>query len=328
MTIDDYGLEIIRKASIETTGGLSKYSIQQSNAFDGFISLTETVSSVLTYYGIAPYGSATSDSTWRLWRKTLVGNLERIDYANGGTFDQVWDNRTSSFDAVAFFNNTSLLFDGVNDNLNGGDIFQFDIANQMSLSLWVKPDNLSARRCLYSKATDDANVYGWGLYHTNTGAILIQVRTASTIRNHTSTATLTAGVWNHLVLTYNGGSNMNGIRLYFDSVVDTTPASATLAGTVLYGQDALFGQRGTSFNYSGYMDEISGWSKALSQAEVDSVYNSGSPNDLSGLSFAGDLQNWYRCGDGDSYPLVLDNAGTDNLTMSGMSSASFKAEVP
>ena len=328
MVIDDYGLEIIRKSAIDTTGGLSKYSIQQSDAFGGYTQLTETVSSVLTYYGIAPYGSATSDAVWRVGRKTVAGGIEKTEWANNGTFDQVWDNRGSIFTAVSFFNANSLFFDGVSDYLNGGDIFQFDIANQMALSLWIKPDNVSAQRCLFSKSTNDANAYGWGLYHTDTGAILLQVRTASTLRNHTSTATLTAGAWNHLLLTYDGSSNMDGVRLYFDSVVDTVPTSASLSGTVLYNQDVYFGRRDSSFYYSGYMDEISGWNKSLTQAEVNSVYNSGSPNDLSGLSFSGDLLNWYRMGDGDSYPLVLDNAGSDNLTMQNMSSSNFVGDTP
>ena len=60
--------------------------------------------------------------------------------------------------------------------------------------------------------------------------------------------------------------------------------------------------------YGGNLDEVSIWSKALSAAEVASLYNGGTPTNLSGRPY---LQNWWRMGDPQgpaAYPTILDVA--------------------
>jgi hypothetical protein len=129
-------------------------------------------------------------------------------------------------------------------------------------------------------------------------------------------------------MTYNGNQNMNGVRVYVNNVLDTTPGSAAVSNSILSGQDAMLGARNTGFFYSGYMDEVGIWNKALSAAEVSAIYNSGAPNDIRLLASAGNLQNYYRMGDGDSYPTILDNQGTDNGNMVNMSASNFVTNVP
>lgn len=49
----------------------------------------------ITYQGFTTPGSATSAALWMIRRITIVGALTTIEHANGGTFDQVWDDRAS-----------------------------------------------------------------------------------------------------------------------------------------------------------------------------------------------------------------------------------------
>lgn len=294
----------------------------------GLKSIRETVNSTLTYVGYAKNSALTSEAVWRIGQILTIGSTVTTQYADSGNFTQVWDDRNTLFPSATFFNSLSVNFDGVNDYLDGGDVFAYDNATAWSLSMWVRPQNVSAQRCLYSKVTNDANVFGWGLYHTATGAILLQMRASGQLPSHTSTATLSALTWTHLVMTYNGSQNINGCRLYFDSVVDTTPSSGVVTNTLLYSRPAEFGRRNSGFYFSGHMDEISVWDKALSSTEVAAIYNSGSPQDVSTLSFASNLVSHYRCGDIDAHPTILDAAGSNDLTMVNMSASNFQAVVP
>jgi hypothetical protein len=79
---------------------------------------------------------------------------------------------------------------------------------------------------------------------------------------------------------------------------------------------------GTSF-YDGNVDEVAFWDSDQS-LNLNSVYNSGVPNDISSLS----PLLWYRMGDSDVYPTISDNAGSNDATMQNMSSSNFVADVP
>lgn len=289
----------------------------------------DEASSVFSYLGIADDGSATSTASWKIARVFRQGNTYTIQYAEGGNYDQIWDNRTTLFPTGALANVYSINFDGVNDKVDFGNNYGFEHSQAFSISMWVKPNNIAATRNLFSKASDDANVYGYNLRHDIiTGALFLQMRTPSTQRSHTFTTALTAGVWQHVVLTYAGGSNINGAMVYRNAVVGDTPASGSLSGTFSNSASFVVGARNSSFNFSGRIDEVSVWNKALSQTEVDEIYNLGQPNDLSIHTAYANLLSWWRMGDSDTYPVILDNKGSINGTMTNQSSADIVVDVP
>ena len=55
----------------------------------------DVVSSSVQYLGEAAPNSATSDRVWRIQRITVTGSNTVIEFANGGEFNQIWDNRAS-----------------------------------------------------------------------------------------------------------------------------------------------------------------------------------------------------------------------------------------
>lgn len=290
--------------------------------------ITDTQSSAITYVGRSAIGASTGSAFWQIQRRLTIGTQVTTDFADGGRYTQVWDDRNSSFPTPAFFNVYSTSFDGIDERVNFGNVFLYNTADQWSISMWVRPNNFGAQRAFYAKATNDANVFGWAIYHNTSGNILVSFRASGQLASYTGGQTLNALAWNHVCMTYNGNQNMNGVRVYVNNVLDTTPGSAAVSNNILQGQDANFGSRNAGFFYSGYMDEVGLWNKALSASEVSAVYNSGAPNDIRLLASAGNLQNYYRMGDGDSYPTILDNQGTDNGNMVNMSSANFVTNVP
>lgn len=291
--------------------------------------LIDNYSSSVSYQGKAiDSDSLDSELVWQIKRTVRTGNIYKTIYANNGAYNNRWDQRYSIFPVFVAANNYSLLFDGVNDYLTGGNILNYDHATAFSISLWVKPQNLSAQRAIFSKAGTDANVRGFMLYHDSSGALYLQMRSSGANSAFIFTTTLTAGVWQHIVLTYSGNSNISGARVYKNSIVGNTPTSAALSGTWLESQNFLIAARGSGFYFSGKIDEITVWDKALSQSEIDELYDLGTPTVPSAHSASANLVNYWRMGDGDSFSTILDNKGSNNLTMTNMNASSIVEDVP
>lgn len=338
MAVDDHGLEAIRKAAIQKRlNDKSEYVIEvQSDTSKHTI--TETVSSSLTFVGetftLNDDGTPPDESSgiWRIKRILTQGDTVTEGFAGSGEYDQVLDDRASLFPTPVFTNTLSVLLDGVNDHLDGGDIFQFDIANAFSISMWVKPDNIAGNRILFSKAGPAPAVDGYMLRHNaTTGALFLQMRTTTIDRSHTFDKSLTASVWQNVVFTYSGASNINGAHVYVDGSKSSTPPSGSLGGTMLGGFDFLFGQRTNTFYFTGNFDQMAVFDKELSQAEVDEIYNSGAPADVLEHSAESNLVSYYTIDDDSGiFPTISDQKGSNNLTCINMVDAdtNFVADVP
>ena len=291
--------------------------------------IVERVNSGLSFEGRTASQSALETSpVWQVKRISVSGKKTTTEFANGGKYDQIFANRATIFPAVIFNNGFSLNFDGINDRVEFGDKFKFDHPNAWSFSCWIKPDNIAARRAIYSKSTPDANVYGWVFYIDTGGFPFLQVRSTGVLSSYTGAASFTAGAWQHFCFTFSGNSNMNGIRVYRNAVVDVTPGSTALTGTLLQAQNAMLGSRNGSFTWSGNIDEVAIWNKALSQTEVSEIYNGGAPFDVRTATSAGSLTNFYRMGDSAIFPTVPDQVNFDNGTMVNMLESQIQADVP
>jgi len=286
------------------------------------------VSSVVTFIGENyTQGEDLTTATWRVRRIVSGASVIETQYADDGKFTQPFDDPESLFPTLVLFNNYSTDFDGINDVANGGDIFTFDSPNAFSTTFWIKPQNVAAQRCIFSKATNDANVHGYILYHDNTGKLFLQMRAPGKLRQHTFTTTLIAGIWQSVTLTYDGSGDINGVRVYRNTVVGDTPLTGSL-GSWLSGQDFTLGARNTAFFFSGRIDEFTVHNKALSQSEITEFYNGGillNPNVVSSAPF---LVSWFRMGDNDLFPVITDNKSTNNLNMLNMTSSDFVLDVP
>lgn len=297
--------------------------------YEGHKVIIDEASSSFGYLGIAQAGSDTSSAAWRIFRVYRQGAVYTTETAPGEGYDNVWDDRTTYFATVPLNNSYSVEFDGVNDSVDCGNNYTFEISQAFSISLWVKPNNLAATRCLISKASNDVNVWGYNIQHLiTTGKIQVQMRTPTASPLYAFTTALTAGVWQHIVMTYSGGSNINGVRTYKDSVIGDTPGSSALTGTFTNAASFVIGARNTAFPFSGFIDEVSVWDKELSQSEVTEIYNSGQPGDLADHSAFNNLNSWWRMGDGSTYPLIVDEVGANDATMLNMISGSIVGDVP
>lgn len=227
-------------------------------------------------------------------------------------------------------NDKSLNFDGVDEYVTYGNNYGFETDTPFSVSIWAKPTNTSAQRAMFAKNSVDANVFGYMLYHNSSGQLFLQARAPSQLRLKTWTdLTMTAGVWQHVVLTYDGSQNINGFRAYLDGTVGATPSSGSLTNSWVHTDAFTVGRRSNAFYWLGSLDELGIWDKALDSSEVSDLYNGGTPVDLTTHSAAANLVHWSRMGDGDTFPTITDNSSSGNDgTMTNMESGDIQSDTP
>ena len=102
-----------------------------------------------------------------------------------------------------------------------------------------------------------------------------------------------------------------------------TSVPSSLSSTA--GNNFKIGSIGSGFFTSGNIDEVAVFNSELSASNVTSIYNSGSPADLTSFSPV----SWWRNGDSDTYPTLNDNgSGSNNGTMTNMTSGDIVTDVP
>ncbi len=203
------------------------------------------------------------------------------------------------------FNTLSTSFDGIDEQI---DFTQVDLTSSFTTSFWFKPINLGASFLVGRSTNSD---YVW-LRSGNQIRIRINFSTYTFVEilgNNINT-----GAWNHLFIVRGSGNNLT---LYLNGATFSTSQIAS-------GNHRLtqIGGVGTSF-YDGNVDEVAFWDSDQS-LNLNAVYNSGIPNDISSLS----PLLWYRMGDSDVYPTISDNAGSNDATMQNMSASNFVTDVP
>jgi hypothetical protein len=152
-------------------------------------------------------------------------------------------------------------------------------------------------------------------------------------------AVASADGWQHIILTYDGGSTGSSsgsinqyygrFKMYINGVQQSTLNSHSNYGntTGMSGQNLRVGR----YDSSGYMrnscklDELAIWDSDQS-GNASALYNAGSTFDLTTLGTP--PTHWWRMGDGDAYPALLDQVGTAHFVMYNMTVADIVSDVP
>jgi hypothetical protein len=169
--------------------------------------------------------------------------------------------------------NNSLSLDGVNDFINIGD--KELVSTAFSFTAWVNPVNA---------ATGDQNILSKYQTFGDNRSYVIRIGGNDVFIGVSSDGTNASGKltqletttnkltndWNFIAATYDGST----IALFVNG--STPEASITHSGGVYGGGVAPIWIGRQSYNYfSGMVDEMAVWDRALSQAEMATLYNNG-----------------------------------------------------
>jgi len=242
-----------------------------------------------------------------------------------------------NYSLVAGFENLySLEFDGSNFvQFIDKDVFTINDsgANRgMTWSAWIRPD--ASNKTILSKADGSGNE--WKLRVGKGSRIEMQIfgDNNSGINQIlvTDVVNIISGGWHHVAVTYNLGSTSSSILVFVDGVQYSLAlgnSTYTSAGTWSASINTNAKMVLANSSYVGRIDEVAIFDNALHGAVIASIYNSGAPNDISGLDY---LLGWWRNGDPTgtgAYPTIIDQSSNSNDgTMTNMASGNIVADVP
>ncbi len=220
---------------------------------------------------------------------------------------------------LAWVNTKSVLFDGVDEYYRAANNTILQIgANDATLSAWVKLGDTTGTQFIMGKGTLQFKEEGYGMYASGT-SFGCQLRDSSNAAVGAGTdTTISSGTWYHVCMTIDRDS-ATGLKLYINGSAeantgDPTALNADLDGTSVFSIATRHGEGGSLFPLNGNIDEVSIFNKSFSQAEIDEIYNSGSPNNVSEHSANANLISYWRMGDDvdDDETTIIDQETTSN----------------
>ncbi len=206
-----------------------------------------------------------------------TGNYNWYDAATGGNylgngtpFNTPDITTTTDFYVAAAPVQYSLDFDGVDDYVDLGNPAELQITGDMTIEMWLKPTDFSARRNPYAKAyggegtiTQETNgtlSYYYGTAGTN----------SSPYQGFGSQVALTINEWNHIAIVRD---LTNGILYWYINGILTASTAANYSAATKSGNSVYIGQ-GYVSNYTGQIGEVRVWKTARTATEIQNNINS------------------------------------------------------
>ena len=249
------------------------------------------------------------DATWNGTNWTLNDNGSGGN--NGTSQNMVLASRTND---VPLFNTRSILFDGVDDRIDLASRTQN--FTDFSLSFWVVSGGGNYKCIVGSSNASQGGILGTIVqaggqikYYDNTSGWT------------TLSGSISDGNWHHILITYDVSENT--IQGYTDGSLSVTKTNVDPYGTINAHSFDRIGTRAGGQIYNEKLDEIAVWDNIINISDVWDGNNK--PTNISSTN----PMHWWRMGDFDSYPTLIDRgSGNNNGTMTNMTSASIVDDVP
>jgi hypothetical protein len=199
------------------------------------------------------------------WR--LSEPFGSVAFDSKGTDDGAYKNGTTlgAAGALTTTNDLGASFDAVNDYVTVPNIAGLDLTGAITVEAWCKPSSVSDKLVV---AKRDATGYAWEMGFATTGAAIGRINSNT---NEARTATIyTTGSWYLLTMTY----DQSTIRLYVNGQQQATFAYTGAITTP--NIPVMIGRRGTTGAeswFSGTIDEVAIYNRALSATEVQAHYD-------------------------------------------------------
>jgi len=233
------------------------------------------------------------------------------------------DATLAQFGGSVFTNDYSVEFDGGNDSMDVSSTSDFAFGSSgFSISFWL------------NGSSNNTTGFGVNIFDMRSivggsqPSLWIETKGANSLVKYyafgsyrvSTTATLDAGTWYHVVITNDGSTS----KIYLDG--NTTPIGTGSDPTNYVAAPLrVGGYHGNNYYFDGLIDEFSIFSSELSASDVSNIYSSGVPDNLSSYSPIG----WWRMGDNDNGTgtTITDqgSGGNDGTLTNG---PTFSTDVP
>lgn len=236
------------------------------------VSAADSTKSATAVVTLAPSAPATPGGLIRYWMFSEGRDSVAADSSGSQVTGTV---RGATWTTAGRYGN-ALYFDGRNDYV---DVAQLNVpGNAITISAWFKADSFPAGHDarILSKATGEAEQdhhIMLSLYAGYRQALRLRLKTNGTTKTLIAPqGPITTGVWVHAVATYDGTT----ARLYKDGVeVGSMPLSGTLEVNSKVPAFIGANPKGPGNNFHGTIDQVRVYNRALSQQEIQSLYQAG-----------------------------------------------------
>lgn len=207
------------------------------------------------------------------WRLDETSGTTAVNSYGTSSYDGTMTGGLSGASSVSGKVKTALSFNGTSDYIEVADPVDgsLELSSDMSISIWIYPTVVNVSQKIVYKGHSASPWEGWELMINSSGEPMFQ--TADTSANYYSTGhtAITANQWYHIVAIRSG----NNLSMYVNNTLATWWNTGPIAGTVQDGDAGLFiGTSNFLGNYfSGYIDDVRIYNKALSAAEVSNLYS-------------------------------------------------------
>jgi len=168
---------------------------------------------------------------------------------------------------------------GYRQSVNAGNSNIFNLgASDWTFSMWVKPENLADYHYFLSKSEASSSIGPYAIGIHNDGGTYKWIFLASypgagwAVNNYYADASSNIGVWNHLVITRNGGTLSYYINDY--NVFERPITSPLMDNT----EDFIIGDLnypGQNLAFNGKIDEVAVYNRGFSQDDVNTIFGKG-----------------------------------------------------
>lgn len=229
--------------------------------------------------------------------------------------------------AYSWNNSLSSLFRGSNF-VSVPDSESWNVGKKFSISLWVKPDNVTDPMVFvaHHNSSGVKAGFGFGLGIVTPGQLgFYSSSTVGTDYTEDSGSPLVADTWQHVAVTFDG---INA-RFYLNGALNSELSRSELVGDssnpLRIGSDT--NQPAGNF-FVGTINNLALWGVKLTAAQIAEIYNSGEPADLAIHSANESLIAWYRLGDGDSVHEAIDSEAEHHGSKEGFEATDTVSDVP
>lgn len=223
---------------------------------------------------------------------------------------------------AVYSNQYSFTFDGVSKAINCGNFEELDNSQFCTISLWLKPNDLGSINRLtgkYRAAQFRLSV----LQESN--QITFVISNGVSVRGITTTSPITStSAWYHICCVFDGtqSTNADKCKVYVNGVNQTLSFNGTIPTNIHDFKNSVqvpwwIGRSAGSGYTDGKIDEVNVMDYAFTPAQVTTLFNAGSPEDVTPFA---PVHGW-RMGEGATFTTqwsVPDEFGTNDGTSQNM----------
>ncbi len=223
-----------------------------------------------TYVSTSLYASIEIAGYWKMDESSGTAVSDCCSNNNGTATDITWtDDQVHGY--CGYFNGSSSLISISDDDFDMGQ-------SDFTLSAWIKCDASAKGRRIISKLQWNGTAYsGYDLSVSSTGQLGAIVGDGNVHWNYYSTTgeDLTDSAWHHVAMVVSRKQTTT-LKLYVDGVLERTAGIQT-TGDISNAQTLTIGRQsaGAASFFPGYIEEVGVWKHALSDIEIEDIFECG-----------------------------------------------------